>query len=68
MMPTYFAKIENGLIVAVHFVTQEFLEANPERYAGTWVNCANNEEGQTHFDIGYTYDGTNFIAPPAIER
>lgn len=32
---------------------------------GEWVDCTNN--GEVAAGIGYTWDGTNFIAPPVVE-
>jgi len=63
---TYFAQITNGVVTDVHVVTQEFIDANPERYTGTWVQTFWNVEGKVYAGIGYTYDGTNFIEPPPI--
>ena len=61
----YFAQIDaNNIVTKVAVVQQEFLEANPERYTGTWVETFIDVEGKTYAGIGFTYDGTNFIAPP----
>lgn len=67
MNEQYFAQIDaNNVVTCVAVVQQEFLEANPERYQGTWVETFFNTAGKTYAGIGYTYDfGTqDFIAPP----
>ncbi len=35
-MESYWAKIENDLVVSVEVVGDSFVQANPERYSGTW--------------------------------
>ena len=46
-------------------VTSEFLEANPERYQGRWVETFFDTEGKTYAGVGFTYDETtrDFISP-----
>jgi hypothetical protein len=63
---TYYAQIVNNIVVDVHVVTKEFMEANPERYSGTWVETFINLPGKTYAGVGYTYDPQtkDFIAPP----
>jgi hypothetical protein len=67
----FFAQLdENNVVIDVHCVTQEFLEANPERYPGVWVETFFDTDGKTYAGVGYTYDDEteNFVAPlPAIE-
>lgn len=60
---TYFAQVIDGIVTDVRVVSQEFLDANPERYTGTWVETFFDRAGKTYAGIGYTYDGTNFVAP-----
>ena len=62
---TYFAQVTDGVVTKVCVVSQEFLDANPERYPGTWVQTFYNTEGKTYGGRGYTYDPTtnDFIAP-----
>lgn len=38
-MSQYFAKIENDIVVDIACVTKLFLDENPERYSGEWVEC-----------------------------
>jgi hypothetical protein len=62
----YFAQLdENNMVVSVHVVTREFLEANPERYQGTWIETFLDVEGKTYAGVGYTYDAEldDFVAP-----
>jgi hypothetical protein len=70
MVAQYFAQInENNIVTSVHVVQQEFLEANPERYPGVWVETFFDTEGKTYAGVGYTYDydTQDFIPPPPIE-
>jgi hypothetical protein len=64
-MSTYFAQIENNVVISVHVVSQEFIDENPDRYPGTWVETFVDVEGKTYAGIGYTYNAKtkNFTAP-----
>ena len=65
----YFAQIDaNNIVTRVAVVQQEFLEANPERYIGTWVETF-IDDTHTYAGVGYTYDEAtqDFIAPPSPE-
>jgi hypothetical protein len=68
MVAQYFAQIDNNNVVtSVRVVTQEFLEANPERYTGVWVETFFDTDGKTYAGIGYTYDyDTQDFTPPPI--
>jgi len=56
MSEQYFAKIdENNLVIEVRCVTKEFLEANPERYQGTWVETFYNTAGKRYAGFGFEY-------------
>jgi len=62
----FFAQLdENNVVIDVHCVTQEFLEANPERYSGVWVETFFNTNGKTYAGIGwiYDYETQDFTAP-----
>jgi hypothetical protein len=61
---TYFAQVIDGVVTDVRVVTAEFMAANPDRYPGTWVETFIGVEGKTYAGVGYTWDGTNFVAPP----
>jgi hypothetical protein len=45
------------------------LEANPERYTGTWVETFFDTAGKTYAGIGFTYDevSEDFVAPVVEE-
>lgn len=62
----FFAQLnENNVVTTVHCVTQEFLEANPERYPGVWVETFYNDPNKIYAGIGFTYnyDTQDFTAP-----
>ena len=66
MSKQFFAQLDNNnIVIDVHCVTQEFLEANPERYPGTWVETFFDTTGKTYAGIGYAYnyDTQDFTAP-----
>jgi hypothetical protein len=70
MSQQYFAQLDDSnIVISVHCVTQEFLEANPERYTGVWVETFYDTAGKTYAGIGYTYDevSQDFVAPPSPE-
>jgi hypothetical protein len=67
MSRQFFAQLdENNVVTTVHCVTQQFLETNPERYPGTWVETFYNTDGKTYAGVGfiYDYDTQNFTPPP----
>jgi hypothetical protein len=49
----------------VHVVHRDFLEANPDRYPGTWVETFFDLPNKTYAGVGYTYDPVtqDFTAP-----
>lgn len=56
-LPQYFAQIdENNIVTNVHVVTQQFIDDNPERYTGTWVETFINLPNKTYAGIGYIYN------------
>ena len=68
----FFAQLDdNNVVTHVAVVTREFLEANPQRYPGRWVETFFDTAGKTYAGIGYTYDevSQDFVAPvnPDIE-
>ena len=70
MSRPFFAQLdENNIVTDVHCVTQEFLEANPQRYTGIWVETFFDTAGKTYAGIGFTYDevSQDFVAPPSPE-
>ncbi len=66
MSRPFFARLdENNIVTDVHCVTQEFLEANPERYPGVWVETFFDTDGKTYAGVGFTYDfDTQDFTPP----
>lgn len=70
MVAQYFAQLdENNVVTKVAVVQREFLEANPERYTGTWVETFFDTEGKQYAGIGFIYDEAtqDFVAPPSPE-
>ena len=66
MSAQYFAQIDdNNVVTHVAVVQQEFLEANPQRYTGCWVETFFDTAGKTYAGIGYTYsyETQDFTAP-----
>jgi hypothetical protein len=66
-IPQYFAQIDdNNIVIEVHVVDRVFLEANPDRYPGTWVETFADLPNKTYAGVGYTYNAKtkNFTAPP----
>ena len=63
MSEQYFAQVTDGVVTDVRVVTAEFMAANPERYQGEWIETFIGIEGKTYAGIGYTWDGTDFVAP-----
>ena len=66
---TYFAQVTNNIVTAVHVVSQEFMDANPERYPGLWVQTFYDATNKTYAGINYSYDPitNDFTPPPLIE-
>jgi len=65
-VPQYFAQIDdNNIVTSVHVVTRGFLEENPERYPGVWVETFVDVPTKKYAAIGYTYNAVAdvFIAP-----
>jgi len=65
----HFAKIENGIVVEVKVVEEDFFNANPDRYTGQWVQTSYNTQGGIHLlggtplrknyaGVGMIYDET----------
>ena len=70
MSAQYFAQIDSEYVVTdVAVVQQDFLEANPDRYQGTWVETFFDTVGKTYAGIGYIYDpiSQDFTAPVVPE-
>jgi hypothetical protein len=63
MIEQYFAQVTDGVVTRVAVVTAEFMDANPDRYPGEWVETFIGVEGKTYAGIGYTWNGADFVAP-----
>ena len=66
MSAQYFAQVTNGVVTRVAVVAAEFMAANPERYEGEWHETFIDTAGKTYAGIGYTWNGTDFVAPPVV--
>ena len=66
MSAQYFAQInEENIVTYVAVVTAEFMQQNPSRYPGTWIETFYDVPSKTYAGVGYTWNGTDFIAPVA---
>lgn len=65
-MSSYFAQVINGVVTNVAVVTAEFMAANTERYPGEWIETFIDVVGKTYAGVGYTWNGTDFVAPPVF--
>lgn len=65
----YFAQLDDSNVVLhVAVVTKEFLEANPDRYPGRWVETFYDIPSKTYAGVGYVYDeASNDFSAPVIE-
>jgi len=63
MSAQYFAQVTDGVVTRVAVVTAEFMDANPDRYPGEWIETFIGVEGKTYAALGYTWNGTDFVAP-----
>jgi hypothetical protein len=65
-MTTYFAQLnDNNIVTDVRVVSRDYLEANPEIYAGIWVETFYGLPNKTYAGIGFIYDyETKDFSPP----
>jgi hypothetical protein len=63
MSATYFAQVTDGVVTDVRVVSAEYMAENPDRYPGTWVETFIGVAGKTYAGVGYTWNGTDFVAP-----
>lgn len=68
MSAQYFAQLDdNNVVTHVAVVQKDFLDANPDRYTGRWVETFFDTEGKTYAGIGFIYDDvTQDFAAPVI--
>ena len=66
-IPQYFAQIDDtNFVIDVAVVTHLFMQENPDRYPGTWIETFVDVPGKTYAGVGYVYDPeTNNFIPPA---
>lgn len=66
-MAQYFAQLDdNNMVTHVAVVQKDFLDANPDRYTGRWVETFIDKENKVYAGIGYFYDEqTDNFVPPA---
>jgi hypothetical protein len=73
MSAQYFAQInDDNVVTHVAVVQQAFLEANPDRYTGRWVETFFDTAGKVYAGVGFVYDevSQDFVAPvvPEVEE
>jgi hypothetical protein len=44
----HYAKIENGIVVQVNSVDEDFFNNNPDRYTGQWIQTSYNTKDGIH--------------------
>jgi hypothetical protein len=68
MSAQYFAQInDENIVIDMAVVTAQFMEENPDRYSGTWVETFIDVPGKTYAGVGYTYDpATQDFTEPVI--
>jgi hypothetical protein len=70
MSRQFFAQLDdNNVVTHIAVVQREFLEANPQRYEGRWVETFFDTEGKTYAGVGFVYDEAteDFVAPVVEE-
>lgn len=70
MSAQYFAQLDdNNVVVDIAVVQREFLEANPQRYTGRWVETFFDTKGKQYAGVGMIYDevSQDFVAPVSPE-
>lgn len=71
MSRQFFAQIdENNIVTRIAVVQREFLESNPQRYPGRWVETFFDTAGKTYAGVGFFYNETtqNFEGPLLLEE
>lgn len=66
----FFAQLDdNNIVTHIAVVTKEFLEANPDRYSGRWVETFYDTAGKTYAGIGFIYnEETQDFDEPVIDN
>ncbi len=56
MSQQYFAQLDdNKIVIDIHCVAQEFLETNPGRYPGRWIETFRDSSDKTYAGLGFEY-------------
>jgi hypothetical protein len=66
MVAQYFAQLdENNIVTDIRVVSKQFLEANPQRYTGRWIETFVDDPNKQYAGVGFTYDEIRdeFVAP-----
>ena len=59
---TYFAQLENNLVLQVRVVEKSFMAENPNRYSGEWVEVfLNGDDVRLMASPGDTYNSATTI-------
>lgn len=69
MSHQYFAQLDvNNKVIDVAVTSTEFMEENPERYEGTWVETFFDRADKRYAGVGFTYnpETQDFTEPPII--
>jgi hypothetical protein len=62
----YFAQLDDDdVVIQVCVVTRAFIDENPERYPGRWVETFTDVPNKTYAGIGFTYDEATHDFVPA---
>ena len=65
-MSRYYAQVDkNNVVTDVDVVTQTFIDENPDRYTGTWVETFAILVNKTYAGIGFIYNPItkDFVLP-----
>jgi len=63
-VPQYFAQVnDDNIVIDVAVVTHLFMQEHPDRYPGTWIETFVNLPNKTYAGVGFTWNGTDFVAP-----
>jgi len=65
-METTYAKIEDNIVTSVEVVEDDFYNANPTRYSGTWIKVGVGTD-IINCGVGYSYSNSNFIPPQPFD-
>lgn len=66
-MESYWAKIENGVVVFVEVVEDAFVAANPQRYSGIWKKVGTEKQPFVGRDFVYLEAKDKIIEPKPFD-